>query len=100
MKPTPENLPFADLPGGDLIAQGLEDLKQGIESIPSLLVQIGSPKLRRLSLDIPEHDASDPLPEHRLYFLLAKTHGDHAHSQYNALIRKLVSFHRAAACVS
>ena len=39
-------------------------------------------------------------PEHRLYDLLAATHGDGAHSQYNALIRRLVSFERAAECVS
>jgi hypothetical protein len=35
-------------------------------------------------------------PEHRLYALLARTEGDAAHSRFNALIRRLVSFERAA----
>lgn len=40
-----------------------------------------------------------PSPEMRLYEVLSIEHGDGAHSQYNALIRRLVSFERAAACV-
>lgn len=99
MPTTPQTLPFHDLPGGDLIVQGLEDLKRGVESIPSLLVCIGSPRLRQLAIDAPVYDTADPLPEHCLYAHLAEIHGDNAHSQYNALIRKLVSFTRAAACV-
>jgi hypothetical protein len=39
-------------------------------------------------------------PEHKLYLLLAKEKGDAAHSAYNALIRRLVSFERAAACAN
>jgi hypothetical protein len=39
-------------------------------------------------------------PEHKLYLLLAQEKGDAAHSAYNALIRRLVSFERAAACAS
>ena len=35
-----------------------------------------------------------------LYELLAQEDPDSAHSRYNALIRKLVSFERAAECVS
>jgi hypothetical protein len=37
-------------------------------------------------------------PEHRLYTLLARDHPAAAHSRYNALIRRLVSFERAAEC--
>jgi hypothetical protein len=94
------HLPFDKLPGGDLVAQGLEDLKRGIDSIPALLVRVGSPRLRQLSLDVPEHDPADTLPEHQLYEALAEEHGDNAHSRYNALLRLLVSFTRAAQCVS
>jgi hypothetical protein len=83
------------LPGGDLIAAGLDDLHRGLETVPSLLVSIGAPRLRRLghpvSSDLPE-------PEQRLYALLARDHPDAAHSRYNALIRRLVSFERAAEC--
>ncbi len=85
-----------DLPGGDLVATGLDDLRRGLESIPALLVSIGAPRLRRLGYDIPS-----PIddPERRLYALLAGDGAAGAHSQYNALIRRLVSFERAAECV-
>jgi hypothetical protein len=39
-------------------------------------------------------------PEHRLYDLLAKDDSDSAHSRYNAYLRRLVSYERAAECVS
>jgi hypothetical protein len=35
-------------------------------------------------------------PSHRLYELLAQTDGSAAHSRYNALVRRIVSFARAA----
>ena len=85
------------LPGADLIREGLRDLERGVESVPALLVLVGAPRLRRLGLDVPD---TDYFPEDRLYAQLAATHGDAAHSQYNALIRRLVSFERAAECVS
>jgi hypothetical protein len=39
-------------------------------------------------------------PEHRLYDFLARDEPDAAHSRYNALIRRLVSFERALECAS
>ncbi len=86
------------LPGADLVETGLADLGRGIESVASLLVQIGAPRLRQLGFEVPATQL--PRPEHRLYEVLAGTHGDGAHSQYNALIRTLVSFERAFACVN
>jgi hypothetical protein len=86
-----------DLPGGDLVAAGLADLAQGLETVPALLVSIGAPRLRRLGYSIP---APLPEPEQRLYALLARHDAAAAHSRYNALIRRLVSFERAAECVS
>ncbi len=83
------------LPGGDLIAQGLRDLEQGIETIESLLVPLGAPALRALGLQVPDPYADAEL---RLYRLLAARYGAGAHAKYNALIRRLVSFQRAAAC--
>ena len=85
------------LPGNELVTAGLRDLKDGRETIASLLVAIGAPKLRSLGLLIPKDLPTNP--EHRLYDLLSGTEPDSAHSKYNALIRKLVSFERAAACV-
>jgi len=90
---------FEALPGGDLVCQGLADLRRGVESIPALLVLSGGPRLRRLAIDVPIVEPSAPLPEHRLYQLLAATYGNAAHNRYNALQRRLVSFARAAQCV-
>ncbi|HEU4931431.1 MAG TPA: hypothetical protein VFT48_05090 [Pyrinomonadaceae bacterium] len=88
---------MSSLPANDLIATGIEDLQSSLESIPALLVAIGAPKLRSLGLKVPENLPSNP--EHRLYDLLSASEPDSAHSRYNALIRKLVSFERAFSCV-
>ena len=85
------------LPGADLIERGIEDLESGRETVDALLVSIGAPRLRSLGIDPP---ASIAEPEHRLYRLLARERGDAAHSAYNALVRRLDSFERAAACAS
>jgi hypothetical protein len=36
------------LPGSDLVETGLADLARGVESVESLLVSIGAPRLSRL----------------------------------------------------
>lgn len=84
------------VPGSDLIAAGLEDLSRGVHSIPALLVSIGAPRLKRLG-----YHAPNPIqdPERRLYDLLRQADPDSAHSRYNALVRRLVSFERTAECV-
>lgn len=84
-------------PGGDLVQEGLADLARGDETIPALLVSIGASRLRRLGLPVPE--ATVDLPERRLYDRLAETDPDSAHSRYNALVRRLVSFENTAECV-
>lgn len=86
-------LPF---PGGEIVARGLRDLEQGIDSEAALLVLIGAPRLRRLGFAVREDTAGHP--EHRLYELLAQSDQDSAHSRYNALVRRLVSFERAVEC--
>lgn len=88
---------FTALPGGDLVAQGLEDLANSRETVAALLVLVGAPRLRTIGIPVPTTSIS--LPEHRLYELLAATDEDSAHSSYNALIRRLVSFEHAAECV-
>ncbi len=87
------------LPGAEIILKGLHDLERGEESIDALLVLIGAPKLRALGVTVPtrEHATS---PEHRLYARLSVEDGRTAHSRYNALVRRLVSFERALACAS
>jgi hypothetical protein len=94
------------LPGEELIRQGLDDLAAGRESEAALLVLIGQPRLRELGIVVRDPPAvwaappRDQLPEHRLYERLARVDPDAAHSRYNALLRTLVSFELAAACVS
>jgi len=88
---------FEGLPGADLVEAGLRDLEASVASAPALLVSIGAPRLRQLGLTIPR---VEPDPEHRLYFLLAAEDADGAHTRYNALVRRLVSFERALACVA
>ncbi|MBI3983378.1 MAG: hypothetical protein HY337_10730 [Gemmatimonadetes bacterium] len=87
----------AAYPGGDLIREGIDDLGQRLETIPALLVSIGAPRLSRLGITVP---TPVPSPEHRLYELLHREDPATAHSRYNALIRRLVSFERAAECAS
>jgi hypothetical protein len=89
---------YDTLPGGDLVRQGLGDLARGVESVPSLLVSIGAPRLRRAGVPVPENTLEDP--EHRLYLRLAAESSDSAHSRYNAWIGRLVSFENALECVS
>ncbi len=86
------------LPGSDFLESGIDDLSRGVESIPSLLVSTGAPRLRRLGWAIPEKVIDSP--EHRLYELLSQSDPDSAHSRYNALVRRLVSYERAAECAS
>ena len=86
------------LPGEDLIEAGIKDLFAGRETVEALLVAIGSPRLRRIGLELPA--VLPATPEHRLYELLAQNDQDSAHSRYNSLIRKLVSYERAAECVN
>ena len=85
------------LPASELVETGIADLEKERETIPALLVAIGAPKLRKLGLALPSLLPSNP--EHRLYDRLSLDNSDAAHSRYNSLIRKLVSFQRAMECV-
>ena len=75
-----------------MVEQGLRDLEAGVTSIPSLLVSIGAPRLRRNGMRV-EHTLR--APELALYGMLYQRYGDAAHSRYNGLIRRLVSFERS-----
>ena len=77
---------------------GLDDLAAGRRTVEALLVLVGAPRLRDLGFDVV---STIPDPEHALYDLLVELYGsDEAHGRYNALVRRLVSFERAAACVA
>jgi hypothetical protein len=81
------------LPGHDLVADGLTDLAAGRETPAALLVTMAAPRLRDLGFDVPLMTGDEP--SHQLYALLARE-GPGAHSRYNALVRRMASFARAA----
>lgn len=87
-----QNVP-SDFPGHELISEGLTDLVEGRESESGLLVAMAAPRLRALGFDVPE--GGGDRPSHRLYELLSESDRG-AHSRYNALVARVVSFARAA----
>ena len=82
------------LPGADLVAEGVADLRAGRVSAAALLVAAASARLRSAGVDVPEVHVDDAW--HRLYALLADEDPRTAHGRHNALVRRLVSFARAA----
>jgi hypothetical protein len=84
---------LSSLPGHDLVAEGLADLAAGREAAHGLLVTMASPRLRAVGIDVPVGGAEEP--SYRLYELLERE-GPGAHSRYNALVGRMVSFARAA----
>lgn len=87
-----------ELPGFDLVRDGLRDLAAGRVSDAALLVSIATPRLRLLGIPVRRPLAN---PEDALFASLVERHGDGAHSAYNALVRRITSFTRAAAaCAS
>jgi hypothetical protein len=68
---------WRETPGGDLVREGLRDLREGRETAPALLVAIGAPRLQQLGIEVPALET----PEHRLYDLLEREDSDSAHSR-------------------
>ena len=84
------------LPGGEIVHQGLEDLRKGVESPQALLVCMAATRLRAMGFDVPQKLI--PSPEVKLYRILASQYASGAHSKYNAWRRRLLSFLRSARC--
>lgn len=84
------------LPAADLVETGLADLRERRETVASLLVSTASTRLAAAGHAV---DTPFPEPEQRLYALLAQEDPDSAHGRFNALVRQLVSYARAAECV-
>jgi hypothetical protein len=82
-----------DLPGHELVSEGLLDLAEGRESESGLLVTMAAPRLRALGFDVPE--GGGERPSHGLYELLSEA-DQGGYSRYKALIARIVSFARAA----
>ena len=103
------------LPGAELVCAGL-DFLEGLAvdstasaddigdssasaasgfTVEALLVAVGAPRLRRAGLRVPTAPGWPAQPELALYEAVAAQNPADAHSRYNALIRRLVSFERA-----
>ena len=82
------------LPGGERMLQGLQDWRDGRNTVNSCLVVIAFGKFRAAGLVSGEAPFAEA--ELVLYDLLKKE-GHNAYGRYNSLIRELVSFGRALA---
>jgi len=83
-----------DLPGHDLVSDGLADLAAGRRSEAALVVAMAAPRLRALGYVV--SGEAGPTPSHELYDVLSDADPAGAHSRYNALVRQVASFARAA----
>jgi hypothetical protein len=83
-----------ELPGHELFNAGVADLRAGRRSQPALLVSLIRTRLIQAGLEVPETNAERP--SHELYGLLVAESPDTAYGRYNALLRRIVSFARAA----
>ena len=85
----------SELPGSDLVAAGIDGLQRGELTVEALLVAVGARRLRSAGLQVPPIPAISGSPELALYAAVTVRHPQDAHSRYNSLIRRLVSFQRA-----
>lgn len=83
------------LPGGEIVLSGLADLEAGRDTPAAAAVAMASTRLRGAGVPVPDLPTDKPAAHH-LYELLASDHGNAAHSRYNATVRRIVSFARAA----
>ncbi len=86
---------YENLPGGEILKDGLRDLESGIRSVSALLVLVAAPRLARCGIQIPRAVFPTSLPEHELYDLLVAEHGPEAYRLYRSLLRRLVSLENA-----
>jgi hypothetical protein len=85
---------YQELPGQELVDRGIADLRTGHRSAAGLLVSMARTRLAAAGIDVPA--VSTERPGHALFDLLASEDPAAAHGRYNALIRRLVSYLRAA----
>lgn len=83
------------LPGSEIVLPGIADLKAGRHTVNASAVQSAAPRLRRAGLDVPSAEGDVPAA-HVLYRKLSEELGDGAHSRYNAILSRVVSFAGAA----
>jgi hypothetical protein len=86
----PVRAPRQRFPGEELVCAGLRDLAAGRRTVEALLVAAARTRLARAGVSVPDHDLDTSGRE--LYALLEQRLGTRAHSHYNALTRRLLSY--------
>ena len=84
-----------DLPGAEIVNRGLADLAAGRDTPEASAVAMASVRLGAAGIAVPPSQPVEPAA-HRLYHQLAAEDPRNAHSRYNAIVRRVVSFARAA----
>jgi len=83
-------------PGAEIVDAGVRDLQLGATTVESEAVLMAAGRLREAGVDVPPGPESDAPASHRLYALLAAEDSRGAHSRFNAIARRIVSFAQAA----
>lgn len=89
----------SDLPGYELVAKGIDDLREGRSTEHAWLVTCAVTRLRALGLEIPNAEAGSTEAELQLYRLLVASDVSDPYYRYNSLLRRLVSFEQALEAV-
>ncbi len=84
---------LANLPGAEMVMEGLKDISENTNSVAACLVRIARPRLSKAGL-MENATFPDDTAELELYELLEQR-GNQSFSHYNSLLRELVSFERA-----
>jgi hypothetical protein len=84
-----------NLPGWELVAEGLADVRAKRTTPAAALIWIAAPRLRQAALledSLTDRRMADP--ELQLYRML-RQEGGNAYGRYNSLLRRLVRFEHA-----
>ncbi len=82
------------LPGHEIVDAGLADLAAGRWSTSAYAVLEARPRLEHAGVQVP--DVQVERPSHRLYALLEDEDAATAHSRHHAILRRTLSYARAA----
>ena len=86
---------LGSLPGAEIVNAGIVDLEAGRDTVEANAVLMAAARLRAAGQNVPDAARSQPAA-HRLYEQLARDDARGAHSHYNAILRRVISFARAA----
>jgi hypothetical protein len=82
------------LPGAEIVIAGIADLEAGRDTTDANAVLMAATRLRAAGAMVPSVANGEPAA-HRLYKQLATDDPRNAHSRYNAIVRRVISFARA-----